>query len=190
MKKAWCFRLCAATLSCLLWAAAAPDAVSLKREEALVLEHLRADWGQQYRTTSIPVAAKAMRLRLPDESRLRLARFVESHRSEFIAPARHAITTVVLAPPEKLIARALLLREIRGGSTARADDVVTEMQLPPRQVGRMLEFLKQLGVVVADGEGKNRHYRVAERFPRRPSPRIDFYSDLVEVNGRDPFEVA
>lgn len=190
MKKSWWFGLCTAALSCLLWAAAAPDAASLTRQEALVLEHLRADWGKQYRTTSVPVAAKSMRLRLSDESRLRLSRFLETHRSEFIAPGRHGITTVVLAPQEKLIARALLLREIRGGSTARADDVAAETQLPLRQVSRGLEFLRQLDVVVADGEGKNRHYRVAERFPRRPSPRIDFYSHLVEVNGHDPFEVA
>ena len=32
--------------------------------------------------------------------------------------------------------------------------------------------------------------KVAARYPRRPTYRIDFFSHQVEVNGRDKFEVA
>lgn len=50
--------------------------------------------------------------------------------------------------------------------------------------------MQKLGVVLAEREGNDRRYRLAARFPRRPSYRIDFQSHQVEVNGRDKFEVA
>ncbi|MGH9662554.1 MAG: hypothetical protein ACRD96_28655 [Bryobacteraceae bacterium] len=160
-----------------LWAAP-PDGASLSGPEKRVLEYLRADWTKQYRTTSVAVAAETIKVKLSDDGRLRLLRFLESHRGEFVAPARHGTTTVILTPEEKLIARALLLEETGHGGTA--------MALSVPGVKQRLDFLRRAGVVVREG-GRQ---RVAARFPRRPSPRIDFYSHRVEVNGRDPFEVA
>jgi DNA-binding transcriptional ArsR family regulator len=168
----------------------APDTSSLTQQEKHVLDYLRADWSKQYRTTSILLAAGPTKIKLPDDSRLRLERFLEAHRSDFGAPARHGITTVVLTPEEKLMARALLLREIASGSASVPGDIAADMKLPARRTAQRLDFLSQAGVVVVEGEGKGRRYRVAERYPRRPSPRIDFYSHLVEVNGGDRFEVA
>ena len=190
----------AATLFGLLWAGplsgqgsdtrSAPDTSALTRQERRVLDYLREDWSRQYRTTGIPLAAAATKLKLSDASRLRLERFLESHRSDFGAPSRHGITTVVLTPEEKLMARALLLREIAAGSASVPADIAADMKLPARRAAQRLEFLRRAGVVVVEGEAKNRGYRVAERYPRRPTPRIDFYSHLVEVNGGDRFEVA
>ncbi len=168
----------------------AQQPAELTSQEKQALEHLRSDWKKTYRTTSLPVAARALNIKLSDESRLRLARHLDSHRSDFVAPARHGVTTVALSPEEKRIARALLSREIRHGSASTVAEAAADLKLPAPAAGRRLEFLRQLGVVSAEGEGPSRRYRAAERFPRGPSPRIDFYSHHVEVNGRERFEVA
>jgi len=172
--------------------AAAPplDTSSLTAREQRVLEHLRLDWRKQFRTTSIPVAAEALGVPLSDDSRLRLAQFVEAHRHSFTAPSRHGATTIALTPEEKLAARAVLLREIRGDAPGTARDLAPELNVPLDTLRPRFEFLTRFGAASAEGRGENRRYRAAERYPRRPSPRIDFYSHLVEVNGRERFEVA
>src|SRR5712691_1576718 len=83
-----------------------PDTSSLTSQERTVLEYLQGDWQKQYRTTSIGLAAQVTRTKLSEQSRLKLAKFIETNRSSYAAPARHRTTTVVLTPQEKLVARA------------------------------------------------------------------------------------
>ena len=169
---------------------AAPDTSSLSRQQRAVLEYLRRDWSKQYRTTSIGLAAEVTGNELSDDSRLRLAELLDANRASFSAVARHGMTTVALSPTEKLIARSILLEEVRNGRAARPEDVAREVGLPAASLERSLGVLQKLGVILAEGEGKDIRYRVAARYPRRPSYRIDFYSHQVEVNGREKFEVA
>lgn len=184
----------------LLWAApllsqdtpsgASLDASSLTRPDKAVLDYLRQDWTKKYRTTSIGLAAEVLRIKLSDDSRLRLVQFLESNRKQYPVLARHGTTTVILTPQEKLIARALLLREVRGKAGSKLEEVAGDLQVSERPLKRPLEFMQKLGIVLAEGEGTDLRYHLADRFPRRPSYRIDFQSHQVEVNGSDKFEVA
>lgn len=169
---------------------ASVDTTSLTGPEKAVVEHLRQDWRKQYRTTSIGLAAEGKRLTLSDDSRLRLVQFLESNRKPYPVLGRHGTTTVALTPQEKLIARTVLLREVRGKAGSKLEEVAGDLQVPVGPLKRRLEFMQKLGVVLTKGEGKDLRYHVAERFPRRPSYRIDFQSHQVEVNGSDKFEVA
>jgi DNA-binding transcriptional ArsR family regulator len=166
------------------------DTSPLTRQERAVLEYLRRDWGKQYRISSIGLAAEVIKAKLSDDSRLRLARFLDANRGAFPAVARHGTATVALTPTEKLIARAILLREVRDKSAANREDIAREMGLSARSLVRPLGVLQKLGAILPEGEGGDVRYRVAARYPRRPSYRIDFYSHQVEVNGSDKFEVA
>src|SRR5712692_10127821 len=65
-----------------------PDTSSLYCQERTVLEYLQGDWQKQYRTTSIGLAAQVTRTKISDESRLKLAKFIEANRSAYAAPAR------------------------------------------------------------------------------------------------------
>lgn len=178
------------TLSAQSQPEATVDARSLSPQEQVVLEHLRRDWLKDYRTTSMSLAAEITKTALSDEARLRLARFLEANRKSFPKVARHGVTTVTLTPAEKRLARALLLRERQEKRGARLQNMASNLQVSPSSLERPLTFLQNLGVVVSEGEGAERRYRVAEGFPRRASPRIDFFSHQVEVNGSDKFEVA
>ncbi len=166
------------------------DTSSLGPFEKRVLEHLREDWGKKYRTTSIGLAAEVLGIRISDDSRLRLARFFESNRKALPVLGRHGATTVALTPREKLIARTLLLREAHDKRGSTPEQIARDLQASTRSLERPLEFMRKLGVALAEGEGNDRRYRLADHFPRRPSYRIDFQSHQVEVNGRDKFEVA
>lgn len=163
---------------------------SLTPQEKVVLKHLREDWAKKYRTTSIGLAAEVLGTRLSDGSRLRLAKFLESNRKAFPVLGRHGTTTVALTSKEKLIARTLLLSELRDKTGSTPDQIVRDLRGSTRSLGRPLDFMHKLGIVLEEGEGNDRLYRLADRFPRRPSYRIDFQSHQVEVNGRDKFEVA
>jgi hypothetical protein len=188
------------TLGLLLWATpcltqndelvGSLDTSSLTQSERKVLEHLRQEWTKKYRTTSIGLAAESMRLKLSDDSRMRLVHFLQSNRRQYPIVARHGATTVALTSQEKLIARDLLLRETLGKTWSRPEEVAGELKLPARPLQPRLEFMRKLGIVLAEEEGKDLRYHLADRFPRRPSYRIDFQSHQVEVNGSDKFEVA
>lgn len=95
------------------------DTSSLTLPEKAVLEHLREDWARKYRTTTMGLAGEVLGIRLSDDSRLRLSQFLESNRKAFPVLGRHGTTTVALAPKEKLIARTLLLREVRDKTDRR-----------------------------------------------------------------------
>ncbi len=166
------------------------DTSSLRPLEKSVLVHLRQDWTKKYRTTSIGLAAEVLGTKLSDESRLRLAQFLESNRKAFPVLGRYGTTTIALRPKEKLIARTLLLREVRDKTGSTPEQIAGDLQGSTRSLERPLDFMQKLGIVLAEGEGNDRRYRLADRFPRRPSYRIDFQSHQVEVNGRDKFEVA
>jgi len=170
--------------------AAASGAITLNKDEKAVLDHLAADWRKRFRTTSFGLAADVVGVRLPDESRLRLARFLEAARGSYSAPSRHGVTAVALSPQEKLMVRAMMLVESRERKAPTAEQIAAEMRVPAASLDRPLAFLLKLGTVSAEGEGPEPGYRPAVRFPRNPSPRIDFYSHQVEVNGTDKFEVA
>ncbi len=204
MKKlAWfgCVALCLLGLGAAVWVITplpaqnsplevALDTSPLTRQERVVLEYLRRDWSKKYRITSIGLAAEVTKTKLSDDSRLRLARFLEANRGAFPATGRHGTTTAALTPTEKLMARAILLREVRDKSAANAEDIAREMGLSARSLQRPLGVLQKFGAILPEGEGEDVRYRVAARYPRRPSYRIDFYSHQVEVNGSDKFEVA
>lgn len=161
-----------------------PDTRQLTREERVVLEYLKSDWRKQYRTTGIGLAAQITKTRLPDESRLRLAKFIEANRSAYVAPARHRTTTVALSANEKLTARAILLMEARRKAATR-DDIAREMGVSAPSLDAPLKFLRSFGALLPD-----RGYRVDPKYPRRPSRFIDFFSHEVQVNDRERFEVA
>ena len=163
----------------------APDTSSLTREERIVLEYLRGDWQKQYRTAGIDLAARITNTRLLDESRLRLAKFIDANRSAYAAPARHRTTTVALTPKEKLTARAILLLEAQPRAAATREDIARVMGVPPRSLDASLKFLRNFGVLSPD-----QGYRVDPKYPRRPSRFIDFFSHQVEVNHSARFEVA
>lgn len=170
---------------------ASPDTGSLTPSERAVLRHLENDWEKRYRTTSINLAAEVLKLRISDASRLRLAQFIEANRSAFRAPARHRTTTVALTPQEKLIARAILLREAENKRSSTPAEIAGTLRLPVASLAPSLDVLQKFGVVVSEVEGKDRRYQVASQFPRRPSGRdIAFFAHRVTVNGRDKFEVA
>lgn len=170
---------------------ASPDTGSLTPSERAVLHHLENDWEKRYRTTSINLAAEVLKLRISDASRLRLAQFIEANRSAIRAPARHRTTTVALTPQEKLIARAILLREAENKRSSTPEEIAATLRLPVASLAPSLDYLQKFGVVVSEVEGKDRRYEVASQFPRRPSARdIAFFSHRVTVNGRDKFEVA
>src|SRR5258708_34523754 len=99
-----------------------PDTSTLSRAEKTVLNYLAKDWENEYRTTSIMVAAEATKIKLSDASRLRLAKFIEANRRSYRAPARHRTTTIALSPTEKLVARSILLLEAQGKEAARPDE--------------------------------------------------------------------
>jgi len=166
------------------------DIAQLSASETALLEYLRLDWAKQYRTTSVGVATKATGAKLSDASRLRLARVLDASRSGNTAPARHGVATVVLTPEEKLIARAILLEEIHSGRAATAKVIGQRLNVSPRSLMPALRFLRDFEAIAAEDHGDASAYRVASRYPRRPSYRIDFFSHQVEVNGRDKFEVA
>ena len=182
--------LCLPPLTAQEQGAAAADVNSLTAPERAVLEYLHQDWGKQFRSTSIGLAAQATGKRLGDTSRLRLARHLEANRASHPVPARHGVTTVALTPEEKLVARALLLFEARDAKGATVDQVAGGMRLSHADVRRSLAFLEELDIVSATGEGSGRRFKVAARFSRRPTWRIDFYSHKVQVNRGAPFEVA
>lgn len=163
----------------------APDTGQLTREERIVLEYLQGDWQKQYRTTSIGLAAQIAKVRLSDESRLRLAKFIEAHRSVYAAPSRHRTTTVALTPTEKLTARAILLVEAQQKAAATREEIAGVMGVSTRSLDAPLKFLQSFGALSLD-----QGYRVDAKYPRRPSRFIDFFSHQVEVNHRDRFEVA
>ena len=166
------------------------DTTSLTGPEKAVVEHLRQDWTRPYRTTSIGLAAEVRRIKLSDDSRLRLAQFLDPNRKAFPVLGRHGTTTVALTRKEKLIARTLLLSEVRDKTGFTSEQIARDLQVSTRSLERPLEFMQKLDVILAEREGNDRRYRLAPRFPRRPSYRIDFQSHQVEVNGRDKFEVA
>jgi hypothetical protein len=163
---------------------------SLTPPEKAVLDHLRQDWTKKYRTTSIGLAAEVTRMKLSDDSRLRLVRLLESSRKQYPVLARHGTTTVSLTPQEKLIARTLLLREVRSQAGSKLEEVAGDLLLPARLLKQRLEFMQKVGIVLTEGEGTDLRYHVADRFPRKPSYRIDFQSHQTEVNDSDKFEVA
>ncbi len=163
----------------------APDTSQLTREERVVLEYLQGDWQKQYRTTSIGLAGQITKTRLSDESRLRLAKFIDAHRTAYAAPSRHRTTTVALTPKEKLTARAILLVEAQKKAAATREDIARVMGVSTRSLDAPLKFLQAFGVLSQD-----QGYRVDPKYPRRPSRFIDFFSHQVEVNQRDRFEVA
>jgi len=171
-------------------AASPPDTSSLTGQQKAVLEYLLRDWGKTYRTTSIGLAAEVNQIALSDESRLRLARFLELNRSSYSCPARYGAVTLALTPVEKRTARALLLREERNPAGATSAELAADLRLSAQSMERRLAFLKEMGVIVAAAEGNNRRYKAAARFARRPTREIDFFSHQVEVNRTDKFEVA
>lgn len=73
---------------------------------------------------------------------------------------------------------------------AHGVQIAREMRLSVRLLAAPLGFLQQFGVILSDKDGKDRRYAVAPGYPRRPSRHIDFFSHLVQVNGRERFEVA
>lgn len=166
-----------------------PDPSSLTFHERTVLEYLQGDWQKQYRTTSIGLAAQVTRIKLSDESRLKLAKFIEANRSSYAAPARHRTTTVALTAQEKLVARAILLLEAKG-RPANRQDIASLMGVSARTLGAPLAYLLRFGVVSPEGAEANPLYRVDAKYPRRLTRFIDFFSHQVEVNGHDKFEVA
>ncbi|MBI3682615.1 MAG: hypothetical protein HY235_19735 [Acidobacteria bacterium] len=166
------------------------DTSQFTASERALLEYLRLDWAKQYRTTGLGVAAKVTHTKLSDGSRLRLARFLEAHRAGFTAPARHGVTTIALTAEEKLIARAILFHEIQHQGVAKLEDIGRQVGISPRSLQQPLRFLEDFGAIAVESDGKESGYRVASRYSRRPTYRIDFFSHQVEVNGRDKFEVA
>ena len=165
----------------------APNTSTLSRAEKTVLNYLAKDWEKEYRTTSIPVAAEATKVKLSDASRLRLAKFIEANRMSYRAPARHRTTTIALSPTEKLIARSILLLEAQGNEAARPDEIAKMMNASAPSLRGPLSFLQQFGAILPQASGG---YRVDAKYPRKPSRFIDFFSHHVKVNGREQFEVA
>ena len=118
----------------------AVDTSSLTRQERAVLEYLKKDWEKEYRTTSIAVASEAVKVKLSDASRFRLAKFIEANRMSYRAPARHRTTTVALSPTEKLTARAILLLETDGRRWVTPTEISEKMNLPTRSLREPLAF--------------------------------------------------
>src|SRR6266849_6754294 len=151
-----------------------PDTSSFTSQEKTVLEYLQGDWEKQYRTTSIGLAAQVTRTKISDESRLKLARFIEANRSSYAAPARHRSTTVALTPQEKLVARAILLLEAKE-RPANRQEIASLMGVSARSLGAPLAYLQRFGVVSSEGMEADAPYRVEAKYPRRPTRFIDFF---------------
>ncbi|MGH9659574.1 MAG: hypothetical protein ACRD96_13585, partial [Bryobacteraceae bacterium] len=85
---------------------------------------------------------------------------------------------------------AILLHEIQYQGAAKPEDIGRQVGVSPRSLKQPLRFLQDVGAIAVEGDGKESGYRLASRYSRHPTYRIDFFSHQVEVNGSDKFEVA
>ncbi len=152
-----------------------------------VVEFLLADWNQQFRSTSVPLAMANLGMEPDDALRLEIAAYFRSHTELANNLKWWGTNNYILSNDEKLIAKYLLNTHRDQERLPGAPELAKAVALSEAEVASRLAFLTQAGLLEKSADSEL-GFSLTDGYPTWGGPlRYNFHT--VSIEGQKPFDV-
>lgn len=153
-----------------------------------ILAHLRAEWDDAVRLTTVAQAQAALGLPRDAAERGVLGRYLLGHPDVHPAVARWGAPALALTEDEKLLGRYLAGRAPEGAGRCTLAEAAAALGRGPDEVEEGLSTLAALELLTWERDGEAVRFRLAADLPARLGP-LGWMFHTVEVEGESTFNV-
>ena len=153
---------------------AASSDTELSQQEKKVIEYLLGVWGKDNSVTSVDQAMEVVGLRPSDETRFRIGQHIKQHPELHVVIRQWGWETLVLAPNEKLIARAIINAARDQKPAPALAEIAKAVAVSPQRVESGLVMLERYQILKRDESAGGAGYAVAAPRNLNWHPRLDF----------------
>ena len=169
------------------YAADKVDYKDLSDEGKRVVQYLKKDWKERFRSTTIPWAMRNLGLEPDDGMRLKIGQYFRDHPGLIRNLRFWGANNYILSDEEKLIAKFLINSHEKEGSVPDVEESTHALGISEKTLKARLAFMSQAGLL-QESENEELGYALAEGHKRWGGPlRHNFHT--VHVEGEKPFGV-